>query len=249
MAALVAQAATGSKPFEVVHGHGLAGSALPLTGVALPTVLTVYDTSDQGYLTQEALDASGLEVPESVRRQLMTGDRLSLLRAGTFAADVVAAPSSIVVTELRSLANVGPIATSLGSEGVVVSGEIANATVPDELSLSAEGTGSAVGPDSPPLRAIEAPRERPLHCVFGGIDYATNNPATDSALPNRYDAEGAWGKASCKVALFRELELSREPEVPLVVWTGPLVERAGVGTLLPFAARAVETAHCLGGCR
>jgi starch synthase len=63
---------------------------------------------------------------------------------------------------------------------------------------------------------------RDLHGVLGGVDYATQNPATDSALATRYDAEAPAGKGNCKTALCRELELELEPELPLVCWAGKL---------------------------
>jgi starch synthase len=66
--------------------------------------------------------------------------------------------------------------------------------------------------------------------VFGienGIDYAIFNPATDSLLEARYDAEDPWGKARTKGAMLRKLRLELDIERPLVVFVGPLDEESG----------------------
>jgi starch synthase len=73
---------------------------------------------------------------------------------------------------------------------------------------------------------------RELHGVLGGVDYATQNPATDSALATRYDAEAPAGKGSCKTALCRELELELEPDLPLVCWVGRLDKETGSELML-----------------
>ncbi|MDQ2647182.1 MAG: glycogen synthase GlgA, partial [Myxococcota bacterium] len=65
----------------------------------------------------------------------------------------------------------------------------------------------------PVLRA----RATPLAGVLDGLDYAVYNPATDSALEARYDAEDPSNKARSKTALLRALELELDVERPLLV--------------------------------
>jgi starch synthase len=63
--------------------------------------------------------------------------------------------------------------------------------------------------------------------IENGLDYATYNPATDSVLEARYDAEDPWGKARTKGAMLRKLRLDLDIERPLAVFIGPLGEESG----------------------
>jgi starch synthase len=75
-----------------------------------------------------------------------------------------------------------------------------------------------------------------IHGVLGGVDYATYNPAVDTALRSRFDAEAPEKKGNSKTALCRELELELQPERPLVVFADDLDKDAGadwVATILP----------------
>lgn len=74
-----------------------------------------------------------------------------------------------------------------------------------------------------------------LGSVTAGIDYAVYNPATDSALAMRYDKEATQGKAACKAALLRELELELDAELPLVVFAQPLHRDNGADLVLAAA--------------
>lgn len=67
--------------------------------------------------------------------------------------------------------------------------------------------------------------------ITQGIDYAVYNPATDAALPSRYDAEDATNKGICKGAVLRELELPIDVTRPLLLIDGPLTPERG-GELL-----------------
>jgi starch synthase len=72
---------------------------------------------------------------------------------------------------------------------------------------------------SPPVSGALAPMligERAPTSVGSGLDYAVYNPATDTALPKRFDGEDASNKGSCKAALLRELELELELDRPLL---------------------------------
>ncbi len=60
-------------------------------------------------------------------------------------------------------------------------------------------------------------REGSAPCVgvLGGVDYSLYNPATDSALSSRYDAEDISNKARNKAAVVREVGLEVEVSRPL----------------------------------
>lgn len=72
-------------------------------------------------------------------------------------------------------------------------------------------------------------RARPTELlgILNGIDYATWNPATDSALVARYDADDPSNKARSKTALLRELELELELDRPLIVSIGRVAHQKG----------------------
>lgn len=79
-------------------------------------------------------------------------------------------------------------------------------------------------------RALKA-ADKEIYGVASGVDYATYNPATDSALPTRFHAEMAERKGLCRVAVCRELELELEPQWPLFCWIGPVTAASGAGWL------------------
>jgi len=72
---------------------------------------------------------------------------------------------------------------------------------------------------SPRVSGALAPNlvgERAPSAVGSGLDYALFNPATDTALPARYDAEDASNKGRCKSAVLTELALELELDRPLL---------------------------------
>jgi starch synthase len=58
--------------------------------------------------------------------------------------------------------------------------------------------------------------ERAPTSVGSGLDYAIYNPATDTAIPARFDAEDASNKGRCKGVVLTELELEFELDRPLL---------------------------------
>jgi len=68
--------------------------------------------------------------------------------------------------------------------------------------------------------------------IENGLDYALYNPATDSVLEARYDAEDPWGKARTKGAMLRKLRLDLDIERPLAVLVAPLDEESGADIVL-----------------
>lgn len=53
--------------------------------------------------------------------------------------------------------------------------------------------------------------------ILGGVDYSLYNPATDSALESRYDAEDLSNKGRNKTAVMREVGLELEVGCPLIL--------------------------------
>ncbi len=100
----------------------------------------------------------------------------------------------------------------------------------DSLSLLELGLASAqlvVAGSEDATRDLGSPRisgalasslvgERAPIVVGSGLDYALFNPATDTALPARFDAEDASNKGRCKSAVLTELSLELELDRPLV---------------------------------
>ncbi len=75
-------------------------------------------------------------------------------------------------------------------------------------------------------------RARGLHGILNGIDARAWDPATDPALPARFDARNpAAGKAACKRRLQRDVGLPERPEVPLLAFIGRLVPQKGIDLL------------------
>jgi starch synthase len=77
------------------------------------------------------------------------------------------------------------------------------------------------------LEGVLRARGESLVGITNGVDYAVWNPATDSAIASRYDAEDFTNKARCKGALQRELGLPLDSEAPLFACVGRIVEQKG----------------------
>ncbi len=90
------------------------------------------------------------------------------------------------------------------------------------------------------LASALAAAELQLYGVLGGVDYAVYNPATDAALPTRFDAEDSQRKGLCKSALCRSLELEYDPEVPLVCMAGALDKDTGADLVAAAAPELLK---------
>jgi starch synthase len=169
--ALAQQRAEQGKPFEIVHAFDAPTAAVAAllrggSGPALPTLLTVLDTSRVGRFASGAHQAfPGLHG--------LLGDSVSLLELGLSSSQVVVAGSEDAARDLGSPHVTGNLATQL------------------------------VGERSPTV-------------IGTGLDYAVFNPATDTALPARFDAQDASNKGRCKSAVLSELGLELELDRPLL---------------------------------
>lgn len=81
------------------------------------------------------------------------------------------------------------------------------------------------------VAAALAAAEKEVYGVPGGVDYSVHNPATDSALATRFDAESSERKGLCKTALLRELGMELEPDWPLFCWIGEARSDSGLDWL------------------
>jgi starch synthase len=82
-----------------------------------------------------------------------------------------------------------------------------------------------------PLGEALAQHQQPVIGITSGIDYAMYNPATDSVLASRYDAEDPANKGRCKTALLRSLGLELELTRPLLALVGPVDKASGFQVL------------------
>ena len=81
--------------------------------------------------------------------------------------------------------------------------------------------------------------------ITNGIDVNTFNPATDPALPARYDADSfPEGKAKCKAALQQEVGLPVRADVPLMVMVTRLAGHKGLDLLCYVARKLLWEEDC-----
>jgi starch synthase len=88
-------------------------------------------------------------------------------------------------------------------------------------------------------------RSKPPVGILNGVDYSVWNPATDSALATRYDAEDTTGRARCRGALLKELGFSVGTDAPIVAFIGRLVEQKGVDLALGALPRILRSTEAL----
>ena len=77
--------------------------------------------------------------------------------------------------------------------------------------------------------------------ILNGIDTQVWDPATDSALAERYDAERLGGKTRCKAALQAELGLTADPRALLVAIVSRLTSQKGIDLMLAALPELLAT--------
>ncbi|MFO0739857.1 MAG: glycogen synthase GlgA [Labilithrix sp.] len=80
--------------------------------------------------------------------------------------------------------------------------------------------------------------------IVNGVDYGVWNPATDSSIAARYDAEDASNKMRCKGALKKELGFAQEPDVPIVASVGRVVHQKGTDLVAEIVPRLLRGSDC-----
>jgi len=81
------------------------------------------------------------------------------------------------------------------------------------------------------LDGVLRARGAPPAAIVNGVDYSLWNPATDSNLIARYDADEPSNKGRCKSAVLTELGLELAPDRPLFVSLGRVVHQKGADLL------------------
>jgi len=81
------------------------------------------------------------------------------------------------------------------------------------------------------LASVLSSLAEPVLGIPCGVDYATCNPATDTALESRFDAEDPSNKGRSKIATLKKLELELAVDRPLLVYLGDLAREAGADAL------------------
>ncbi len=76
--------------------------------------------------------------------------------------------------------------------------------------------------------------------ILNGADYERWNPATDSMLPNVFDANSLDGKRSCRDALLAEMRLAPAPRGPVFGMVTRLVPEKGFDVLMPVLDRLLS---------
>ncbi len=76
--------------------------------------------------------------------------------------------------------------------------------------------------------------------IVNGVDYGVWNPATDSSIVARYDAEDAANKARCKGALQKELGLPIEEKAAVIASVGRLVSQKGTDLVIEAIPRILR---------
>lgn len=64
--------------------------------------------------------------------------------------------------------------------------------------------------------------------ILNGIDYSYYDPKSDKVIEANYSSANTEGKAACRTALRRELELEDRPEVPLMAIISRLASHKGL---------------------
>src|SRR6185369_8519950 len=124
--------------------------------------------------------------------------------------------------DLSSLALAG------GLSGVAAALKIANAVTTVSSRYAEEILDAA---RAGALASVLAALPEPVLGIASGVDYATCNPATDTALESRFDAEDPSNKGRSKVATLKKLELELAVDRPLLVFLGDLGREAGADAL------------------
>jgi len=96
---------------------------------------------------------------------------------------------------------------------------------------------------SGPLAAAIGESGKSIVGIVNGIDYSIYNPATDGALPSRYDAEDPSNKQVCKGSVLRGLELDVDIERPVVLCSVDADEESGGFELVVGALPALLKSH------
>lgn len=86
------------------------------------------------------------------------------------------------------------------------------------------------------IRALPSP----VVGIVNGVDTDTWNPETDPLLAANYHADDLSGKAACKTDVLKRFGLPPQPDVPLFVLVGRLVNQKGMDILAQAMERMMK---------
>jgi starch synthase len=76
-----------------------------------------------------------------------------------------------------------------------------------------------------------------LSAILDGVDYTRWNPSSDRLLPARYDGRRLRGKAVCREALLKQMNLAPGPRGPVFGMVTRVVQEKGFEILVPLLDR------------
>jgi starch synthase len=131
---------------------------------------------------------------------------------------------------------------NLLKQGILSADAVTTVSTTYAREIQTDGTGHG-------LEGVLRSRPAPLAGIVNGVDYAVWNPATDSALATRYDAEDPSSRARCRGALLHELGFAQESG-GLIGFVGRLVPQKGIDLLLgsiPKLLRSTDAQFVIAG--
>jgi len=130
--------------------------------------------------------------------------------------------------DVLGFSDLSSLAVKGGLSGLASAVQLANAVT----TVSARYAEEILEPArSGALASVLAGLPEPVLGIQSGVDYATCNPATDTALESRFDAEDPSNKGRSKVAALKKLELELAVDRPLLVFLGDLEREPGAVAL------------------
>ena len=71
-------------------------------------------------------------------------------------------------------------------------------------------------------------RKHEVYGILNGLDVVDYNPAEDNSIAAKFTSEDLSGKAECKLALQREMNLTEDPNIPIIGMVGRLSNQKGL---------------------
>ncbi len=134
----------------------------------------------------------------------------------------------------------GDAAARLGDDADAAMPLLAGLRQAGRVTTSSPRRAEALRTNEGPLAAVASERGTELVGVLDGIDASRWNPVTDPRLAARFDPVDLRGKATCKEALQRELDLPPRSDVPLVAAFGAARGGDGLGSLARVASELLR---------
>ncbi len=125
---------------------------------------------------------------------------------------------------------------NLLKQGILTARQVTTVSPTYAREIQTEAGGERLG-------GVLATLPRKVVGILNGVDASVWNPATDSALAARYDAEDASNKVRCRGALQKELGLPLDPAAPIVANVGRLVPQKGTDLVAGAIGRLLRASE------